>query len=329
MYGFEEVVGHEDIIKHLQNAISLKKVSHSYIFDGEAGSGKKLLARLFAMTLQCEKAGIDPCLNCPSCKKVLSNNHPDIIFVQHEKPNSISVDEIRDQVVNDIAIKPYLGPYKIYIIHDAQKLTIQAQNALLKTMEEPPEYGILLLLTDNADGLLPTILSRCVRLQLRALSDDLVKQYLMEVLHIPDYQADVSASFARGNIGKARQIAGSEDFEYMTKMAMKLLKNIRSMELYDLVTMIKELSNEKQNISDYLELFVLWYRDVLLFKATREIDGLVFKNEYNYVKEDAQKRSYEGLEQIIEAIEKAKNRLRANVNFELTMELLFLTIKEN
>ncbi|MDD3219813.1 MAG: DNA polymerase III subunit delta' [Lachnospiraceae bacterium] len=329
MQGFQEVVGHEEIIAHLQNAIKLNKVSHSYIFDGETGSGKKLLATLFAMTLQCDAKGIDPCLQCPSCKKVLTKNHPDVIFVRHEKPNSIGIDEIRDQVVNDIAIKPYTGPYKIYIISDAQKLTVQAQNALLKTIEEPPEYAVVMLLTDNADSMLPTILSRCVRLQLKALSDDLVKNYLMERLHIPDYQADVSASFAKGNIGKARQIASSEDFEYMTQQSMKLLKNAGNMELYELVEMVKAMSNEKQNINEYLDLFIMWYRDVLMFKATREVDNLVFKKEINYIKEDARKRSYEGLELIIDAIEKSKNRLKANVNLELTMELLFLTIREN
>ena len=95
-----------------------------------------------------------------------------------------------------------------------------------------------------------------------------------------------------------------------------------------MVDAIKELTRDKQNIYDYLDLFLVWFRDVLLFKATREVDSLVFKQEINYIKERARKSSYEGLELIIEAIEKAKVRLRANVNFDLTMELLFLTIRE-
>ena len=133
MQGFEEVLGHEEIIRHLQNAVAMNKVSHSYIFAGETGSGKKLLANLFAMTLQCEKRGIEPCLECASCKKALSKNQPDIINVTHEKPNTISIEDIREQVIGDIQIKPYASPYKIYIINDAEKLTAQAQNALLKT----------------------------------------------------------------------------------------------------------------------------------------------------------------------------------------------------
>lgn len=329
MQGFDGVVGHEEIVSHLQNAIRLNKVSHAYIFGGEHGSGKKLLASLFAMTLQCEAHGIEPCMKCPSCKKAMSKNHPDIINVVHEKPNSIGIEEIREQLIDDVAIKPYGSPYKIYIVNDAQKLTLQAQNALLKTIEEPPAYAIILLLADNPDALLPTITSRCVTLWLRPVGENLVKSYLMDRLHIPDYQAEVHAAFAQGNIGRAEQIATSEEFAELTSHALRILRKSDELELYELVSMIKEVSQEKQNIYDYLDLFVMWFRDVLLFKATREVDNLVFRQEINYIKERARKSSYEGLEKIIEAIHVAETRLRANVNFELTMELLFLTIREN
>ena len=166
MQGFQKVVGHQEIITHLQNAISMNKVSHAYLFGGESGSGKKMMASLFAMTLQCEKHGVEPCMECPSCKKAQSQNHPDIIYVKHEKPNTISIDEIREQLINDVMIKPYSSPYKIYIIDEAQKLTLQAQNALLKILEEPPDYGVFLILSTNAERLLPTIRSRCAELQL-------------------------------------------------------------------------------------------------------------------------------------------------------------------
>lgn len=328
MAGFDQVVGHGDIINHLQNAIVLDKVSHSYIFSGETGAGKKLLASLFAMTLQCEERKKDPCLVCDSCKKAASENHPDIIRVYHEKPNVISVDDIRTQVVNDVDIKPYRGPYKIYLIHDAEKMNVQAQNALLKTIEEPPAYAIIILLTSNADLMLPTIKSRCVTLHLKALSDDLVKKYLMERLRIPDYQAEIDASFAQGNIGRAKEVATSEEFAAMTERAIFMLKRGGKMELNELVEMLKEISAEKKKVFEYLDLFKMWFCDVLMFKATRDIDSLIFKNECNFIKEQARKCSYEGLDDIIDAIDKAKVRINANVNFDLTMELLFLTIRE-
>ncbi|MDC7289223.1 DNA polymerase III subunit delta' [Blautia schinkii] len=328
MMGFNNIIGHDEIIKHLKNAIQTGKVSHSYIFTGEPGSGKKLMASTFAMTLQCEAKGTEPCQKCDSCKKASGKNHPDIIMVSHEKAGTISIDEIRDQVIHDVDIKPYCSPYKIYIIVDADMMTPQAQNALLKTIEEPPEYAVVMLLTSNVDSLLPTIQSRCVRLDLKVVDDSLVKQYLMERLHVPDYEAELDASYAQGSIGKAKAAATSQEFSEMTQSALKILKYANSMEVYELADAIKNLSTEKQNINDYLDIFQFWFRDVLMFKATREIDNLVFKQEINFIKEQASVRSYENLEKILEALEKTKVRLRANVNFELALELLFLTIRE-
>ena len=328
MIGFNNIIGHEEIIRHLKNAMQTGKVSHSYIFTGGAGSGKKLLATTFAMTLQCEARGTEPCQKCESCKKAIGKNHPDIIMVNHEKPGTITIDEIREQVIHDVAVKPYYSPHKIYIIPDADLMTPQAQNALLKTIEEPPEYAVIMLLTQNVDALLPTIQSRCVRLDLKVVDDSLVKKYLMEHLHVPDYQAEIDASFAQGSIGRAREAATSEEFSNMTQNALKLLKYANKMEVYELADEIKKLSEEKHNINDYLDIFQFWFRDVLMFKATREIDNLVFKQEINFIKEQASQRSYENLEKILDAIAKTKVRLRANVNFELALELLFLTIRE-
>ena len=328
MIGFNNIIGHEEIIRHLKNAMQTGKVSHSYIFTGGAGSGKKLLATTFAMTLQCEAGGTEPCQKCESCKKAIGKNHSDIIMVNHEKPGTITIDEIREQVIHDVAVKPYYSPHKIYIIPDADLMTPQAQNALLKTIEEPPEYAVIMLLTQNVDALLPTIQSRCVRLDLKVVDDSLVKKYLMEHLHVPDYQAEIDASFAQGSIGRAREAATSEEFSNMTQNALKLLKYANKMEVYELADEIKKLSEEKHNINDYLDIFQFWFRDVLMFKATREIDNLVFKQEINFIKEQASQRSYENLEKILDAIAKTKVRLRANVNFELALELLFLTIRE-
>ena len=187
--GFAAVVGHNDIIEHLQNATKSGKISHAYLFTGEPGSGKKLMATLFATLLQCEKGRANPCMKCASCKKALSQNHPDIIMVTHEKPNIISVKEIRDQVVNTVDIKPYESRHKIYIVNEAEKMNPQAQNALLKTIEEPPAYAIIMLLASNPDALLSTILSRCVRLNLKTVSDKDVREYLINEMHLPDYEA--------------------------------------------------------------------------------------------------------------------------------------------
>ncbi len=329
MVSFKNVVGHKDVIKYISSTVSENRVSHAYIINGERGSGKKMLASLFAMTLLCEKHGPDPCNDCHSCIQAVSGNHPDIIRVTHEKPNTISVDDIREQVNNTIDIKPYQGPYKIYIIPEADKMTTQAQNALLKTMEEPPHYAVIFLLTENADLLLPTINSRCVMLKLRNIKDTLIKKYLMEKMEVPDYKADVCTAFARGNVGRAIMLAKSEHFNEIREEAVQLLKYIQDMELSEIIHAVNHITVYKLEIDDYLDIIMIWFRDILLYKATKEIDKVVFKDQIQYIKERAKRSSYEGLELIIESLDKAKLRLKANVNFELVMELLFLTIKEN
>ena len=328
MSGFRDIVGQEQIKEHLQNALAGGKISHAYILNGEKSSGKEFIARVFAMALQCEQGGNDPCGECRSCKQALSGNQPDIIRVTHEKPGTISVDDIRLQLNHDVAIKPYSSKRKVYIVNEAEKMTPQAQNALLKTLEEPPEYAVILLLTTNVNSLLPTILSRCIVLNMKPVSDTLLKRYLMEQLQIPDYKAEVCVAFARGNVGKAKALAVSEEFENIKGEVLSVLKNIQDMELQEIVAAIKRINEYKLEVNDYLDMMAIWYRDVLLFKATKDADSLIFREELSTIRKVAGRCSYEGIENVIQSLEKAKTRLNANVNFDLAMQLLLLDMKE-
>ena len=329
MAGFHDILGHEQIIAHLQNAIEEDKVSHAYIFNGPEASGKMMLAEAFAMALQCEGEGKRPCLECRSCRQAADHNQPDIIYVSHEKPNTIGVDDIRTQINNDIDIKPYSSRYKVYIVDEAQKMNQQAQNALLKTIEEPPAYAIILLLTTNAYSFLQTILSRCITLNLKAVKEDKIKEYLMKHYQIPDYQADICAAFSQGNVGKAIQLASSEEFGELKASVLQLMKRLEDIDLYEMTGAVKQIAEYKLSVNDYFDLMMIWFRDVLYLKATNDVDGLIFKDEVYDIKKQAAKRSYQGIETILEALEKAKIRLNANVNFDLVIELLLLTIKEN
>lgn len=335
MSRFSDIVGQEQLREHLENAIRLNKISHAYIINGERNAGKEFIAKTFAMALQCEKRGAsdpqetEPCGECHSCRQAASGNHPDIIRLTHEKPNTIGVDDIRSQINNDIIIKPYSGPKKIYIINEGEKMTVQAQNALLKTLEEPPEYALILILTANVGALLPTIQSRCVILNMKPARDDQIRKYLMETMEIPDYKADICVAFARGNLGKARLLAKSEEFDKVKEEAITLLKYIGDMEIHEIVTAIKKINEYKFEVGDYLDILSIWYRDALLFKATHDANHLIFREEIQSIRKVADKSTYEGIEKIIRGLETSKQRLTANVNFDLTMELLLLTIKEN
>ena len=329
MAGFKDIVGHEQIIEHLKTAIEMGKVSHAYILNGPDLSGKMMIAEAFARALLCEKQDPDGCGECRSCRQSDDRNNPDIIYVKHDKPNTISVDDIRTQLNHDIVIKPYSNQYKIYIVDEAEKMNQQAQNALLKTIEEPPAYAVIMLLTTNADSFLQTIRSRCITLNLKSVKNDVIKSYLMTEKKIPDYQADVCAAFAQGVVGKAIKLASSDDFNELKESALSLIKRLDDIDLYEMGEAIKQISDYKLQVQDYFDLITVWYRDVLYMKATNDVNGLIFKDEVYDIKKQASKHSYHGIETIIEALDKAKLRINANVNFDLVIELLLMTIKEN
>ena len=329
MANFKDIIGQESIKKHLQTAIKTGNLSHAYIINGEYGSGRQTIASALAKTIQCQSKtdDTDACGVCTSCKQAESHNHPDIKYITHDK-TSISVNDIREQLNNDISIKPYSSEYKIYIIPDANKMTEQAQNALLKTIEEPPVYAIIILLTENCDSLLPTIRSRCVTLTMNPVEKDKICTYLENKFQLEPEQAQIAANYCQGNIGKAIRFASSSDFIEMKNQVLKLLKNLDSMDIASIIDTIKEFSTHKNDINDYLDLMLLWYRDVLMFKVTKDANLLLYSDEYSAISEQATKRDYENIENIIAAIDKAKVRLKANVNFDLTIELMILAMKD-
>lgn len=353
---WSDVIGQRQLTENLQRVISHNKISHAYLIQGEKLSGKRMIADIFARALQCEcdraqdgrqatlfdldgdarteksdtGASVRPCNRCRSCRQAMNGNHPDIIYVVHEKPNVISVDNIRQQVNGDVAIKPYSGNYKIYIIDEAEKMNVQAQNALLKTLEEPPEYAVILLLSTKAEAMLPTILSRCVLLNTKPVSDDLIKRYLMQKIQVPDYRASICTSFARGNVGRAVELAANEVFDHMKSSALGILKNISDMEINQIASEVKKITEEKYDTNDYLDLCFIWFRDVLLYKACGMQGGkghIIFKEDMQDIASAARRYSFDAIENMIHSIERARSRIAANVNFDLTMELMFLSMK--
>lgn len=329
MSQFKDIIGHEKIIEHFQTAIRTGQISHAYILEGEKGSGKKMLARAFAAALECEEGTGESCQSCHNCAMAQSGNHPDIVWVNHEKPNTISVDDIRSQVNGDIGIKPYQGAYKIYIVDQAEKMNEQAQNALLKTIEEPPAYAVILLLASQTGSFLPTILSRCITLTLKPIEEDKITQYIRTHTEISQQEAEFCAGYSMGNLGKAMDLATSEDLIVMKKECVHLLSYIQEMAIYEVISSIKELSKYKEEILEFLDMMMIWYHDVLVLKTTGSANRIVFKEYYNTLMNMASHMSYEGIQNILTAFDKVKIRLRANVNFDVALELLLLTIKEN
>ena len=199
---FTPLLGNDRLKDNLTAAVNSGKSAHFYLISGAPGSGRKTLAKLLAAALQCE-SGDKPCLSCTGCRKALAGTHPDIITVDDPEKRYVPIELVRDACA-DLYIRPNEGKKKIYLIPRAQDMLPPAQNAFLKSLEEPPQYGVFLLITDNPEKLLPTIRSRSVTLQLTALPEDILRQQLQK--QFPDAQGSaIDAAIARsgGFLGQA------------------------------------------------------------------------------------------------------------------------------
>ncbi|WP_026523702.1 DNA polymerase III subunit [Butyrivibrio sp. MB2005] len=357
MAHFADIIDQGQIVEHMQNALRTGKISHAYIISGDVGSGKKLIADTFSKAILCENRKddgklIESCDECHSCNQTESGSHPDIRKVTHEKA-TIGVDDIRQQVCDDVYIKPY-SDHKIYIIPEAEKMTVQAQNALLKTLEEPPAYAVIIILTANIDAFLPTILSRCIVFQIKPVRDDLLMKYLMEKRKIVDYKARLSVSFAQGNIGKAILLSESEEFERLKNGTIDLLSRMERLTVNEIADRMSDMlitgnaveesddsdTEEKKAkatskkpdpvaVNNYLDILLFLGRDFLVYKAEDSAEHLIFADKLSYISSVTTKCTYKQIGNMIKAVDEARSRIKANVNVLLTLEMLMLNIKEN
>ena len=331
MYRFYEIVGQEGAIEHLQNSLLRGSVSHAYIINGEKGSGKEMLARTYAAALQCEHPVVtggrrEPCGECRSCLQVMSGNQPDIIVWPRKKPPKYSVrDDIRP-FLPDVQIRPYQSPWKIYLFEDADQLGPASQNALLKTLEEPPSYALFLLLANGTDNFLPTVLSRCITLQMRQVPEQTTAAYLMGKKGIDENRALLCARFSRGNIGRALDLAGSTEFAALLEESTGLLAALPDMDASRIAAASVRFGTA-ESAGDFLELVLTWYRDVLVFKSTAGRGNIIFSDAPSSIKRAADRLDYPGLQRIMEAVQTAQVRIKSNVNAAMALESMLLQIR--
>ncbi|MCD8009576.1 MAG: DNA polymerase III subunit delta [Lachnospiraceae bacterium] len=287
---WDRIPGQEKLKDYFTRAVEQGQISHAYILEGEPGTPGRELAEAFARMLQCEKR--TGCGDCPSCRAFDEGNHPDVIRVSHEKPDVIRVNEIREQLVDDMGIRPYRGPYKIYLVDEAEKLNMQAQNALLKTLEEPPGYGVILLITVNAGALLPTIRSRSICLELASGGSGL------ELLE-----------------------------EEQRRQILSVLKKASDCDRTELAAAAAEWKEAGIPFRLVLHLIRVWFRDILVWKDLGQDRFLILKEEVRAVREAAERYSYPALQRILELTDRTERRIASNVNYELAMELLLAALR--
>ena len=306
---FEKIRGQRFAKKYLSNSIKSNMISHAYMFEGPSGVGKNTMARELAATL------LD-----------MENlfNSPDYIEITPDG-NSIKIAQIR-KLQSDILVKPYKS-YKIYVIDEAQKMTVEAQNALLKTLEEPPKYAIIILITNNKESLLDTIKSRCEIIKFTPIPLVEVADYLTQT-GVDKNRASLLANFSRGSMQKAIELSESEDFHIMRDEVQKYVETFLTGSMLDIMDIQNSIEKYKDNITNVLDLLVNYFRDIMMLKENVDSSMIINLDRLVFIKNMSTKITYSQLSKIIDIIEETKNKLRSNCNFNISIQVMTLNIYE-
>jgi DNA polymerase-3 subunit delta' len=261
---FKAVIGHENQVSYIKNSIMSKSLSHAFIFEGIDGIGKELIATSLVKALFCEALEVDACGSCRSCKKLSNDNHPDYMEIE---PDGKSIKNAQIEDFQEFAIiKPYDSSHKIVIIKEADKMNASSQNRILKTLEEPPEHVIIIMITNNSEVLLPTVVSRCQILKFNGVSDALIKSYINSNYSTSEEEAEMIARLAVGSIGRAIEYMESDEFKVIMSSTIELLNAINSKQQSKVLELLGFFTSNKENIVKILDYMILWYRDIIRIK---------------------------------------------------------------
>lgn len=319
------MIGQREVIKSLQNSIKNHMIGHAYIFEGPEGIGKRTMASIFAGTLVCDREDVEPCGVCVNCIKHESKNHPDIKVICDENAGSIGIDLIRE-LKKDMYIKPYESDRKIYIIPYAERMSVQAQNSLLKILEEPPQYGMIILTTANASLLLDTILSRAVLVRFRLHPYQEIRKYLEENCENESLHKEISflASFCGGTIGKAKELANSEEFQNMRFHVSDIIIGLLEKDELKVLEDAGYFNEYKKLINPIFDFLLFWFRDILLIKELQNKRMLINQDMENKLYRFAQRVSKDAVIKIIDLVIDTKKKIDMNANYSLSIETMLI-----
>lgn len=292
---FEQILGNKKITEQLTNSIKIGNISHSYLFLGTQGIGKKMIAKEFAKMILCTSED-KYCGVCKSCIEFDTDNNPDFSIIEPDG-NSIKIDQIRE-FQKKVSEKPIISQRKVYIINDSDKMTVEAQNCLLKTLEEPPEFVTIILVGTNENAFLSTIKSRCMILHFEEISEEEILKYLEE-----NYQIKINSQIMikafQGSIGKAIEL---KDKQEQYEKIENLIYGLEKMDVVDLVNKAEFLYSSKDDKTEILD-----YMEVILMNIAKT------SNKYA---------------QTIEIAEQTKKRLAANANYDMSIDNMLFKIWE-
>ncbi|HLC27629.1 MAG TPA: DNA polymerase III subunit delta' [bacterium] len=323
------VLGHERARAFLFSALVERRVAHAYLFAGPARIGKKLMALTFAKGILCAGGPEGPCGDCPSCQKVSRGAHPDLLLVEPQadpgkEAKSLKIEQVRD-LQRAISLKAHEGGCKIAIIDDAELLTEQAGNALLKVIEEPPSSTYFILIAGSLNSLLPTLVSRCQIVPFIALSEGQVAQLVRQTRGLEPQEADLRAALSRGQVGRALDM-DMELREELLSLAFLLLAPSPGPWVAGLQSQLQNLGRERQTFEEFLRLFLLLSRDLMALKSGAAEAQVVNRDKIPEMRRINLQLSPAVLGRIAAMISETLGQLRANAYPQLALEALAVRI---
>lgn len=322
---FSDIKGQDKVIHFLKRSLINGRLHHAYLFIGNRGVGKTLTAKNFAMAINCtERIGAEPCNECISCKKIEKSEAPDVFFMSGQgEGGTFLIDDIKN-LRNLIILRPYEAKKKIFILEDVSRMTPEAANAFLKTLEEPPDDSIMMLIGHDKSKILSTIYSRCEVIYFDPLRKDLIKELLLEKLNLDKENAEYITHFSDGSLKAASEFLESEKdiLEHKNRLIDKFDASFKP---YD--EDASALGEDKTEIIKALGIIIYWYRDILMAKVG--LPGLVAnRDRLSEVVKKSELYTKDELIDILKRFKEAEHSINLNANTKISMSVLKMEIDD-
>ncbi len=324
---FDKVVGQRPVKQLLINALENRSYSHAYLFEGTRGLGKETMAREYAAAILCASE-TPPCHTCRSCQQVTAGTHPELRIILPEDPEkdtSVSVEIIRS-MIKDIYLKPYEGDWKVYLIPQADLLTFQAQNALLKTLEEPPDHSVIILTSSHPEKLLPTVLSRCQKAVFRPVKAQELEMWLQSHHHVSQQQANDLAAYANGIPDRAVKMVLSEVYRQQRQGLLALTDTLAEGRISPLLEEGQWLQLDKTNTLEVLSMWQEWIRDIQVLSLEGSVDLLINPDQLERLQYQEKRLYKAGYAIAMGMLEEAQEDIRNHGNLAFVSDMLLVNL---
>lgn len=321
MMRFKSIIGQERPLRFLAQMLKKNNIPHALLFTGVDGIGKQTMAIALGMALNCMSPdGESACGKCSACQKVVSGLHPDMIIIKAEG-SFIKIGQVR-ALARQLRFAPIEGGWRVVIINDAQTMNLEASNAILKILEEPPKNTLIVLTADQTTSLLSTIVSRCQQIAFRPIPYESVSEALVEQ-GLDSQTATTLALSSKGSLGKALSV----DVEKWTIWRKNLLDQISSISISSVqhvFAFADAMSRDKIKLVDALDMIMTWFRDVLMYRVFPE--SVINKDFLTDIERASKGRTVKELLEKVKAVYMAQNAISRNANPRLALEVMLMRL---